>query len=103
MIHKNRNISQVLLLLVSLGMFLSMAHSHFVETMVDNGIEVHITKNTNECVICASHFKISVSSDTEPSPVTLQWEIIEFSTRPAIAPPQIDIHNNRAPPFVVFG
>jgi hypothetical protein len=84
-------------------MFLSLAHSHFVERTVDNGIEVHITKNTNECIICASHFKISVSPDTEPSPVVHQWEIVEFSTRPALAPPLTGNHNNRAPPFVVYG
>lgn len=84
-------------------MFLSFAHSHFVETTFDNGIEVQITKDTNECIICASHFKISVSSDTDSTPIAFQWDTVEHHTQPAVDSPEVGIHNDRAPPFVVHG
>lgn len=84
-------------------MFLSLAHNHIVDIIVDNGIEVQVTKDTNECVICASHFKISVTSDIDSSPLTLLRERVESSTLPAAKSPRVGIHNNRAPPIVVHG
>jgi hypothetical protein len=81
-------------------MMLSLAHNHIVDNKVDNGIEVQIERNTNECIICASHFKISVSSDTDSTPLTLYWESVEPETQSAILTPQKSVKNNRAPPIV---
>ena len=82
---------------------MSLAHNHFVDLTVDNGIEIHVTKDTNECIICASHFKVSFSDDSKSSPVTLLWESVEFKTLPAVTSPRVDSHNKRGPPFVVLG
>ncbi|HKL14816.1 MAG TPA: hypothetical protein VJ915_04235 [Balneolaceae bacterium] len=99
----NRYISVILTAWVALGMLLSLAHNHFVDTTVDNGIEIQITKDTNECIICASHFKVSFSDDNKTNPITLLWERVELNTLSAVKSPRVDSHNKRAPPFVVLG
>lgn len=81
-------------------MMLSLAHNHFVDSAIDNGIDVQIERNTNECIICASHFKFSITTDTDSSPLTLHWESVEFETQSAFASPQKSVKNNRAPPVV---
>ena len=89
--------------MIFIGMMLSLAHNHIIPNTVDNGIGVQIEKNTNECVICASHFKISVSADSDTTPLTLYSESIEFETRNAFASPLKSTKNNRAPPLVEKG
>lgn len=81
-------------------MFLSLAHNHIVESTPDNGIEIQIEKNTNECVICASHFKVSVSSNSGLSPVTLNWQVLHLQTLSVHISAKIGLYNNRAPPVV---
>lgn len=84
-------------------MLLSLAHNHFVDTTVDNGIEVQITKDTNECIICASHFKFTISDDSESTLINHLCERVEYNTLPAVETPRTSVHKDRAPPFVVFG
>lgn len=89
--------------MISIGMMLSLAHNHIIPDTVDNGIDVQIEKNTNECIICASHFKVSVSADSDTTPLTLSSETVEFETINAFVSPQNSVKNNRAPPVVVKG
>lgn len=86
--------------MVFIGMMLSLAHNHIVDNKVDNGIEVQIERNTNECIICASHFKISVTTDIDSAPLTLHWESVDPETQTAFVSPQKSVKNNRAPPIV---
>ena len=103
LIQRKTNISQALLILVSLGMLLSLAHNHLVEFSVDNGIDVQIERNTNECIVCASHFKFSVDTEIHSSPLALHWETLDAETAPAVDSPVTSFHKNRAPPSVVIG
>lgn len=78
-----------------------MAHSHFVDTTIDNGIEIQIEQDTNECTICASHFKTSADSDTQTNPLTSSWVTAQEVSVPEVESPLVGIHNERAPPFLI--
>ena len=82
-------------------MFLSVAHNHFVDRIVDNGIKIQIEQDTNECTICASHFKMSADSDFETNPLTLHYVNSQESTEPAAELPIVGIYNERAPPSII--
>lgn len=84
-------------------MFLSVAHSHFVDTTIENGIEFQIEQDTNECTICASHFKISATSDIQTGPITFHWVTAQEISNPSVESPLVGIHNERAPPFLIRG
>lgn len=80
-----------------------MAHSHFVDNTIDNGIEIQIEQYTNECTICASHFKTSADSDIQTGPLTSHWVTAQEVSVPVVESPPFGIHNERAPPFLIRG
>ena len=84
-----------------LGLFLSLAHNHFVDATVDSDIEIHVTKDTNECAVCASHFKVTPSTDLELNPLLRHWDSPSVDIVSAIFSPVFTIHDDRAPPVVV--
>lgn len=84
-----------------MGLLLSLAHNHFVDDTVDSDIEIHVTKDTNECAVCASHFKVAVSVELEPNPLLLHWESPSNDLVRPECSPVFTVHNDRAPPFVV--
>lgn len=85
-------------LLITAGMFLSVAHSHFDDGLPVDGFEYQISQNIAECAVCTSHFKFS-SDITLQSDAFLISEVTFFpntSTR-ADAPP-CNLPEGRAPP-----
>lgn len=84
-------------------MFFSVAHNHFVNNSIDNGIEIQIEQYTNECTICASHFKTSADTDNQTDPLISHWSAAQEVSVPVVESPPVGIHNERAPPFLIRG
>lgn len=80
---------------------MSVVHFHYDGGEHVDGIEHQISQVTNECAICASHFKVTPGSDHE-SDVTLHFstQILVLSDK-IIVDPLNNVQNGRAPPFTV--
>lgn len=83
-------------------MFLSVFHAHFAESVSDAD-QVVITKDYNECAVCASHFKVSNSVPNFKTEFFLPDFIDGESKESAEESPIAGIHNERAPPFFIRG
>ncbi len=95
----NNYISIFLSLFIAVGLSLSTVHTHYESDSHVDGIEYQFTQDVNECVICASHFKVTAGSDVESKAPLHYKNSLFVHTENLIVDPLNNIQNGRAPPF----
>lgn len=99
MLKIDNYISFFLSLLIAAGLTLSTVHFHYGDDSHADGIELQITQDSNDCAICASHFKVTSGSELD-SEVYLHFNTSFFvHTEYTIVDPLNNTHDGRAPPF----
>lgn len=95
----NNYISFFLSLLIAVGLSLSTIHTHYDTDDYIDGIEYQFSQDTNECAVCASHFKITAGSDLESEAPLFYSDLLFVHTELFIVDPLNNIQDGRAPPF----
>ncbi|MEX0662417.1 MAG: hypothetical protein WD381_05970 [Balneolaceae bacterium] len=82
-----------------MGLSLSTIHAHYDLDDPIDGIEYQFSQDSNECAICASHFKISTDSDLKSELPLFYNSLLFVHTDDIIVDPLNNIQDGRAPPF----
>lgn len=100
---KNSHISIGLSLLIVLGMSLSVIHNHIYEETFVDGIEYQIVQDSNECSVCASHFKVVPDFEIESDVIPLRISSLSVFSESVIIDPLFNLQDGRAPPIGFTG
>lgn len=82
-----------------MGLSLSTIHTHYDTDDHIDGIEYQFSQDSNECAVCASHFKIIAGSDLESDAPLFYSNLLFLPTDAVIVDPLNNIQDGRAPPF----
>lgn len=80
---------------------MSVVHFHYDSGEHDDGIEYKISQVTNDCAICASHFKFTFDFKPELESFISFNSSVNLDTNKTAQEPIVGKHKGRSPPSTV--
>ncbi|NBC28137.1 MAG: hypothetical protein GVY08_14840 [Bacteroidetes bacterium] len=94
----NSILSVSISLLITAGMFMSVAHNHGHTDYPVDDFEYQFVQDSNTCAVCASHFKVNFGPDLSITSSLYSADAPKNSIRAHIVAPAFNLHHGRAPP-----